>query len=354
MFRGVGPAPNPKVLKDWHSSGLSEVTTAAEVDQLTNSIDGVVEAMVYGGDHDEASGHKRKALRHSPPELAPNREMAMALDNALRAGGLSLGIFLPAKRLEPLRECEFRYFVTLPADMQVEGTSSTRACIWDKVVGTTRVEMPRSLGPDGKVFMPSLHKTCDEGSIGLPMAHWADLFVGLRSTLLEDKWHRLWNDLKSGLVSSKLWIVVCERTVVWNLMTAPFQNHGFGSVIHSAAKEYFSTRSIECPIFCSLFEDPMVYHLATAPCCVCVCDCVSSACRVRKFVAQAFGQGCRTSRRLRGSASAFLQSRSGHDLWHRAQGFAELCPSDSASGPADRTGVEFDAVALATSLVVVF
>lgn len=236
---------------------MLQATTVEEVADLTDSIDKLVEAMVGGAPQDEAKGaHKRKVAKHSPPDLAPNREMAMAIDNALRVGGLSLSTFLPAKRLEPLLPSERRNFTELPANMQVAGTSNMRACIWDEVSGSTRVEMPRALGPDGKVFMPSLHKTCDEGSIGLPMAHWADLFVKLRSTLLEDKWHRLWNDLKSGLVSSKLWIVVCERTVVWNLMTAPFQNHGFGSVTHSAADEYFRTRSIECPIFCSLFEDP--------------------------------------------------------------------------------------------------
>lgn len=203
----------------------------------------------------QPSNKRRKLTAHKGVDLALNRAMAFALDHSLRSAGLDLRTFLPEVVLKPLKPHESRYFVELGAERNIDGVSNRRACIWDANLEKGRLELPRRTNEDGNLNIPSLHKSCDKGSIGLPMANWADLYMSLRSTTMEDKWHRFWNDLRGGLVSAKLWIVVCERTVVFNMLTAPYGGHGFCSQVHEASREYFQHRTPECPIFASLYED---------------------------------------------------------------------------------------------------
>jgi hypothetical protein len=66
------------------------------------------------------------------------------------------------------------------------------------------------------------------------------------------------SDLQDSLVRAGLWLVVCERTVVFNLTTAPFGNHGFFGQLKDAAEEYFSSRTAACQIFQGLYEDRVV------------------------------------------------------------------------------------------------
>ncbi len=180
----------------------------------------------------------------------------MALDNSLRSAGLSLQHFKPgaANVLGALAESEVRYLVALPENMQVEGSSMFRACIYNNTTDSTKVELPCDV-VNGKINAPALHKAIDEGAIGLPTVNWLDCYVKVRGTSQEDKWHRYFNDMKAGLLSAGLWAVVCERTVVYNMMTAPYGNHGFFSEISGAASEYFNTRDHTCPLYRALYED---------------------------------------------------------------------------------------------------
>ena len=53
----------------------------------------------------------------------------------------------------------------------------------------------------------------------------------------QDPWHRYHNDHKAALTSTGTWLVVLERTVVFNCASAPWGNHGFLWRIKGCAEE---------------------------------------------------------------------------------------------------------------------
>lgn len=134
--------------------------------------------------------HRKKVKKQAmvkSSSLIPNKYMALALDNALQhsAGLPGMSYFCPLSVPRALQENELRYFMELEPKDQLPGTSTRRACILDKTMQQTRVEVPRAVKA-GALHRPVLHKALDEGSIGLPMVLWADLHMGLRSTSTED------------------------------------------------------------------------------------------------------------------------------------------------------------------------
>jgi hypothetical protein len=129
-------------------------------------------------------------------DMNPNKIMAHALDNALRGStGLpGLVYFKPDVRPGPLKPTEVRYFHELRREHQISGTSTRRSCIMDRVTKERRYEVPRHR-VNGELHRPCLHKSLDEGMIGLPMVQWLDSCAGLRGTTHED-----WLTLLSHLV----------------------------------------------------------------------------------------------------------------------------------------------------------
>ncbi|CAK0827487.1 unnamed protein product, partial [Prorocentrum cordatum] len=214
------------VLPDWLKSGLRVAGAVSGRSDIIKYVGETVDRFLDRKDRMTAKELKKRKL----PEMIPNREMALAIDHGLKSAGLSLEYFIPKVKMAPLAANEIRYIIELPEDRRVPGTSRFRSCITNKDNGPTRVELPRQLNwAEGcsSLHSPSLHKSFDEGSIGLPMTHWMDCFLGVRGASIEDKWHRFWNDMKGALIENDLWSVISERTVVFNMMTAPFGHHKF-------------------------------------------------------------------------------------------------------------------------------
>lgn len=195
----------------------------------------------------------RKSMELQEILLLPNRLLALAVDNSLRLGlGYGLDKFSVGYKSGPLAQNEQRKLEELPLEQQVKGSSQFRSIVVDRVSGATvRQEFPRpSSWP-----LPTIHKALDQGAIGWPASIFMDTALQLRSTSTPDPWHRLHNDMKDALVSSGVWLGVCERTVLYNASTAPWGGHAFFGVLSAAAREYFSLRDWRCPLFGFLYKD---------------------------------------------------------------------------------------------------
>lgn len=240
-------------MSDWTSTGLHTADTEKKAQDIRRQIDETIGSFY---EEQKAQGTKRSKDKKPPNELVANREAAIALDHALESAGLSLRHFKPERRVGALSRSEVRYYSELPSDRQLVGSNKVRSCIHNQDTGKCEVEVPR-LGVAGGVAPPALclHKSLDEGSVGMSMAHWIDCGLGLRGSNTEDFWHRLFNDMKNSLVENNLWVIILETTIVFNVTTAPFGSHSFFAAIMAASQEYFETRSPECPLFRSLYED---------------------------------------------------------------------------------------------------
>lgn len=259
--RQTRPGPRlgaPKVLPDWNSSGIRTAASTEQAEALCLEVGDSIEAFFAKEKRTRTIGKQPPLAKHD--QLACNREMAIALDHALQSSLLDLRRFLPERRCSALTPRQRRYFVDVPPERLVAGSSSRRACVWDEDAQKGEVEVPRSF-LNGKPHAPALHKTVDEGAVGFIMTHWLDCSVGARGSSFEDKWHRFFNDMKSALIENKIWVIVLERMVVFNVMTAPYASHGFYCQAKSAAEEYFSSRSPDCLIFRSLYEDRFVNQI---------------------------------------------------------------------------------------------
>ena len=84
--------------------------------------------------------------------------------------------------------------------------------------------------------------------------HPSHITLGVLIALSQDPWHRFHNDHKDALIKTGCWLVILERTVVFNCTSAPWSDHGFFCQIREAAEEYFS-RSWRCPLYALLYED---------------------------------------------------------------------------------------------------
>ena len=119
--------------------------------------------------------------------MLSNKYMAMAIDNSLGGSTNLSGLrhFLPKVAPRPLKPCEERFFSDLPENMQWQGSSTRRSGVWCKDTNITRIDVPRSV-VDNHLHRPSLHKTLDEGSVGLPMTQWLDLHRAMRGNTTEE------------------------------------------------------------------------------------------------------------------------------------------------------------------------
>ena len=243
-----------EVLPDWHGAGLSLCDTEQKMDEAAFAVDASIAELLQAEGEAARAAKKRRVKRTAAnPENLPNRQMALAIDNALQSARLSLKQFVPETLLKPLQQHERRYLVELPAAWAIEGVAAWRSAIHDQRSGSTRVELPRRAGVP--LVRPALHKCLDEGSIGLVMTHFLDCCVQLRGSSMGDPFHRWFNDMKGALQDTGLWSLVCERCILLNLSSAPWGNHGFFGQLVGAATEYFIVRDHHCELFLGLYME---------------------------------------------------------------------------------------------------
>ena len=66
---------------------------------------------------------------------------------------------------------------------------------------------------------------------------WIDNCLQLRSTTFEDLSHRYYgSDFKDAFKAAGVWINVCERAILYNASTAPWQGHGFFTMLQESAQ----------------------------------------------------------------------------------------------------------------------
>jgi hypothetical protein len=239
---------------------VSVATTDEKASELRASVDDHIENFFAGNDQQRPGRTKNsKNPLTSTGKLLPNRHMALAVDKALQGADLDLLRFCPEVRCRPLTNSQSRFFSDLPADRQVEGSAKKRSCIYDAESGKTWVEVPRPV-VDEHIEWRSLHKVCDEGSVGYAMCHWLDCATGTRGSTHNDLWHRCFNNMKLAIVDCHLWVLIVERSIVFNVLTAPFNSHAFFQKVCGASLDYFYTRDINCQLFLGLYEAACNFH----------------------------------------------------------------------------------------------
>ena len=164
-------------------------TCRTHVQELSEQVEASLQRFFQMEQEEESikKTRKKKNAVTTGHDMSPNKIMAQALDNALRGStGLpGLVYFKPEVRPTPLKDTEVRYFHELRVEHRIEGTSTRRSCIMDRVTKERRFEVPRKL-VSGMLHRPALHKSLDEGTIGLPMVQWLDSSQGLRGSSHED------------------------------------------------------------------------------------------------------------------------------------------------------------------------
>jgi len=147
-------------------------------------------AKMFAQEAVQETRRKRIAKKAAPElgDLIANKFFAMCLDNSIRkSSGLpGLSYFLPSSPPKALAEHERRFYITLPEDMVIEGSSPNRSCILDTRDQSTRIEVPRETLDDGTLSRPCLHRCFDQGSVGLACSQWLDLQMLIRGTSTED------------------------------------------------------------------------------------------------------------------------------------------------------------------------
>lgn len=191
--------------------------------------------------------------------LLSNKYFALSLDKSLRMSlGFGLDRFEPTAKNFTIGKGEELVLVDAPAEELGSFSCPRRAAARLKSTGSTqphvdRVLVPRSLR-EGRFLRPTLHKAQDQGAIGWPCSMWLDNCLQLRGTTIEDPSHRFYgNDFKDAFVTAGVWIHVCERSVLYNASTAPWQGHGYHSLLAECAETYFASRDWRCPCFALLY-----------------------------------------------------------------------------------------------------
>lgn len=244
-------------MKDWSGAAVEFAKNEARAEQQVEALDMAFDQFLQQeSDKDQVAKKARKVANQEvlDNQYVPNKSMALAIDNALHSVKLSLKYFAPARRPRALRSMEERFYIEVPDEHRISGSSARRACVRNVQTGESWVEIPRSC-KDGSLHRPALHKALDQGSKGLPLCQYIDMGLGLRGSSTEDPWHRFHNDHRLALVDSDCWVLVCERMVVYNCTSAPWSSHGFFVQVREAKDEYFKLRSHRCPVFRMLYQD---------------------------------------------------------------------------------------------------
>jgi hypothetical protein len=235
--------------------GLGDVATAAEKERYLRDLEGWMAGQSGADGHDEA-GDEEEDGEAAPLRRVANMHWCIALDHALMSGiGRPLAAFMPKLRLQRLGKDEIRHFVD-DADLREGGQAGVRrACVYNRVTEAGFVEMPREYDEDGEeVFQPELVLSIDQGTIGHPSVFWLYTHLGLGGFWVHDPWHRIWNDLKGGLVGAGVWPVVLEMIVVMNTRAGPFESSAFFQTIKGAMEEMARVSGDSNPFFQSFYE----------------------------------------------------------------------------------------------------
>lgn len=254
----IRPLSKPQVLTDWSGMSLEWATSEQERLDKKQELQTVVEQFLEREALDDRvakRARKNPSLTATP--YAANRDMVLAIENALQTIGIDLNYFSPARRPQALHHGEARFFTQV--EPIFDGDTGRRSAICHLDSQKTWIDIPRIM-KEGKPHRPALHMDLDEGSKGIPMALFLALGAGIRYTYTADPWHRGHNDLKLSLVGTGAWICVCERLIVYNSPGAPWQGHGFWAQVQAAASEYFGSRDCGCELF------QLVYKELLGPC----------------------------------------------------------------------------------------
>ena len=152
--------------------------------------------------------------------------------------GLKLSLWLPNRRLLPLKENEVRYFQDVTTDF---GTSK-RSCIFNELTGRCHIEIPDNY-IDGKLMDYELHASLDRGSIGKPVSDVLLLKIGLDMCVDFDPWHIFDTTLKAVDVDTGVHFDKLSASVAYNVFRGPwflniFWSQFQGSVAEQNAYQY--------------------------------------------------------------------------------------------------------------------
>jgi hypothetical protein len=222
-----------KILKT-NTDDAFEGASAEEIQAERADLDDRISAMVA---HIDAP---KKKINYDGKALASNKYFALSFDKCLR-GSLNLGLsyFEPMNKKLLLQKGEVLQLADIPLDRRHEGSSTSEAiAVKAGSAEPPRVLVPRQVAADGSLWRPALHKSQDQGSIGWVASLWIDNCLQLRGTTFEDLSHRYYgNDFKDAFKAAGVWINVCERAVLYNASTAPWQGHGYFSMLQECSQD---------------------------------------------------------------------------------------------------------------------
>eukprot|EP00971_Amphidinium_carterae_P350308 6491482-Amphidinium_carterae.1 len=184
-------------------------------------------------------------------ERAANLWVVKALDHALTVGlGRGLQAFVVSQPLEKLEKGHRRFKVqpgpTVPPEL-FNGGQAFRWAVLDEGTKRTRIELT-SRAP------PSIHICTDQGTVGYQAGFWMMQAAGMSCTWKGDIHHRIYNDVKAAVKTSKLLLPQLAASAVFNLGAGPWANNAYQNIISSAAREYFSIASVDEPLFQMHFD----------------------------------------------------------------------------------------------------
>ena len=169
----MDPALPNQVLPDWKTpSYVSAAETHALCSSGTN--DRNLRSMLLQEMKEERVARGLASMETEVGQLLlRNKYFLCALDNALSRGcGLSLADFVASPRCKALDVHEERRLVRLPDSAVNEHSGEFRWVIFDMITKTLSLEVSRERDDGARLPPRILRKSQDEGSIGLPAAHW--------------------------------------------------------------------------------------------------------------------------------------------------------------------------------------
>lgn len=216
----------------------------------------ITKALLLERDDEDRTEASEVVKNDKELNLVANKFFLLSFDKSLRKSiGHGLDYFTEDSERFELGPHERFAVVDVPEGERVDGTAPRRAVARDSRGDAKDRVLVRRRFVDGRLVRPSLHKAQDQGAIGWVASLFCDNFLGVRSTTTPDPYHRHYgNDIKSGLITSGAWVIVCEHTLLFNVRTAPWQAGGHFNLLSEAAATYFTTRSPSCPLFLMMYE----------------------------------------------------------------------------------------------------